>query len=159
MKFFLTALIGAALAAVAGVVWRRGLRAQASARRRLAVLRFAEQRPELGEAFRAAADATGKPRGLKWARCDLHPGETYALEPATGNFFALVGVTIGFEAIPGGGMEDVEAVGNLRVGTAVFVYRGEGWTTDGRAVLNLDPPQALEHYRESLDPVEVGRLA
>jgi hypothetical protein len=66
---------------------------------------------------------------------------------------ALVGVTIGFEAIEGGGMEDVEAVGNLRAATAVFTHNGRDWTTTGRAVFNLEPREVLERYRSSLDPI------
>ena len=58
--------------------------------------------------------------------------------------------TISFEAIPGGGMEDVEAVGNLRYATAFFVHRNNAWTTDGRAAFNLEPPEALKHYEKSL---------
>jgi hypothetical protein len=62
-------------------------------------------------------------------------------------------VTIGFEAIEGGGMEDVEAVGNLRAATAIFTWAGADWTTAGRAVFNLEPREVLERYRENLDPV------
>jgi len=53
---------------------------------------------------------------------------------ANGEIVALVGVTIGFEAIEGGGMEDVEAVGNLRAATAVFIHSGRAWTTQGKVI-------------------------
>jgi hypothetical protein len=62
-------------------------------------------------------------------------------------------VTIRFEAIPGGGMEEVEAVGNLRAATAVFNWDGRRWSTQGRAVFNLEPREVLERYRDSLDPI------
>jgi hypothetical protein len=64
-----------------------------------------------------------------------------------------VGVTIGFEAIEGGGMEDVEAVGDLRAATAVFSWDGGEWTTAGRAIFNLEPREVLERYRDNLDAV------
>ncbi|HYO25559.1 MAG TPA: hypothetical protein VEQ85_11500, partial [Lacipirellulaceae bacterium] len=70
-----------------------------------------------------------------------------------GELYALVGVTVSFEAVAGGGMEEVEAVGNLRAATAVFVHRGGRWTTDGRVVFNLSPEAALAHYQESLELV------
>lgn len=63
----------------------------------------------------------------------------------------LVGVTIAFEAIVGGGMEEVEAVGNLRAATAVFTWNGREWTTVGRAVFNLEPAEVLERYSTNLD--------
>ena len=50
-------------------------------------------------------------------------------------------------------MEDVEAVGNLRAATAVFDWKGGDWTTQGRAVFNLEPHEVLERYGESLEPV------
>ena len=73
---------------------------------------------------------------------------------ANGAIVGLVGVTIGFEAVEGGGMEEVEAVGNLRAATAVFTHNGREWTTQGRAVFNLEPGEVVERYRESLEPVE-----
>ena len=148
-------LVGGALAIVAGVFWRRWRAAQIAARRQLAALEFRETRDQLAEDFLAAADASGKPRGLRWKSCQLHDDLRLAVDRANGDLLALIGATIGFEAIEGGGMEEVEAVGNLRCVTAVFVYRERKWSTDGRAVFNLQPEQALEHYAESLEPLEV----
>jgi hypothetical protein len=72
---------------------------------------------------------------------------------ATGVLYALNGATISFEAIEGGGMEDVEAVGNLRSATAVFVYRDGEWTTDGRVIFNLEPAEAIERFDGALRQV------
>ncbi len=74
----------------------------------------------------------------------------FAGDAKTAELFALAPVTISFAAIPGGGMEEVEAVGNLRAGTAIFVWRGGEWQTDGRAVFNLEPAETLAKYAESL---------
>ncbi len=147
-------VVGIALVFLAQIFWRRWREAQLGAKRRLAMLDFVELRDKLQDEFLVAARETGKPRGLQWTRCDLSAGELFATDRANGDLYALVGTTIGFEAIPGGGMEDVEAVSNLRNATAIFVHRDEGWTTDGRTVFNLEPPQALEHYHESLEPLE-----
>jgi len=152
---FLIFVLGAVVALVAGVFWRRWSAAQQRAKRALAMLEFAERRGELQEEFLSAAGATGKPRGLRWKQCDLHEGELFATDRVTSELYALVGTTISFEAIPGEGMEDVEAVGNLRAATAVFIHREDQWTTDGRVVFNLEPPQALEHYAESLERLSV----
>lgn len=145
-------LVGVAIVFVAQLLWRRWRKAQLQAKQRLATLEFADQRDRLQNEFLQAAAATGKPRGLRWKQCDLHDDALFALDRATGELYGLVGTTISFEAIPGGGMEDVEAVGNLRAATAIFVHRGNQWTTDGRTVFNHDPQQALERYEESLQP-------
>jgi hypothetical protein len=65
----------------------------------------------------------------------------------------LVGVTISFEAIEGGDMEGVAAVGNLRNASAVFAYSGERWTTAGRAVFNLNPAEAVEHFKANYERI------
>ena len=64
-----------------------------------------------------------------------------------------LGVTIAFEAIEGGGMEEVEAVGNLRAATAVFRHDRAGWRTDGRVMFNLNPTEAIAYYQDQLEMV------
>jgi hypothetical protein len=114
---------------------------------------FLRNRSELESQFFRAAAASGKPRGLAWKSCAFQNGVVLARDRANGELVALVGVTIAFEAIEGGGMEEVEAVGNLRAATAVFSNNGRNWTTAGRAVFNLEPREVLERYRSSLDAV------
>ncbi|MBW3595929.1 MAG: hypothetical protein KY475_01490 [Planctomycetes bacterium] len=113
---------------------------------------FREDRGPLEEQFLHAAAETGRPRGLRWVQCDFHGEPEFAHDPASNTLQALLGVSIGFEAIEGGGMEDVEAVGNIRAATAVFRYDEDRWTTDGRAVFNLDPQETIAHF--GLAPVE-----
>lgn len=144
--------VGVVVVFIAQLLWRRWRKAQQGAKRQLAVLEFPDQREQLQAEFLQAAAATGKPRGLNWKQCELHEGEIFATDRVNGELYALVGTTVSFEAIPGGGMEDVEAVGNLRAATAIFVHRGGTWTTDGRVVFNHEPQQALERYAESLQP-------
>jgi hypothetical protein len=134
----------------AGVVYWRLKVASAIRRRRDAVAQFPSDLSPLEAPFLAAANATGKPRGLRWIAARLNGAPLFAVDRANDELYALVAATISFEAIAGGDMEDVEAVGNLREATAVFVHRDGQWTTDGRAVFNLDPAGARDHYRESL---------
>jgi len=141
---------GVVLALVARLLWRRWRTAQQRAQRRLAVLQFGDLQNALGQEFLAAAAASGKPRGLRWKTCHLHDKLLFACDRTTEELHALVGVTVSFEAIQGGDMEDVEAVGNLRYATAIFTFRQGRWTTDGRVAFNLEPAQTLERYRESL---------
>jgi hypothetical protein len=63
----------------------------------------------------------------------------FARERATGQLAALASVTIQFEAVEGGDMEGLPAVGNLRDASAVFFFHRGRWHTAGRAVFNLNP--------------------
>ena len=143
-------LVGVALALAAGWLWRRWRATQLQAQRQLARLQFADERAAFEAMFLKAAAATGKPRGLNWEKCQLGDEHVFAVDRVTGELFVMVGATISFTAIPGGDMEDVEAVSNLRYATAVFVYRRGSWHSNGQAVFNLEPAQAVQHYEESL---------
>lgn len=114
---------------------------------------FARYAPKLQEDFRAAANVSGKPRGLRWKSCEFQGPLHLARDRANGELIGLVGATISFEAIEGGGMEEVEAVGNLRAVTAIFTWSGFDWTTSGKAVFNLEPLEVLQQYASSLSPV------
>lgn len=142
------------VAGVAVLVARRQRTKNARVRRDRAMAEFESRLPALGGVFLEAASRTGKPRGLRWAGCRFEGDPLFAVDRANGDLYALVNVTVSFSAIEGGGMEEVEAVGNLRAATAVFIHRAGDWSTDGRVVFNLNPDEALNHYRDSLSPVE-----
>src|SRR5262245_24290792 len=90
---------------------------------------YARGKDEIQAAFLQAANASGKPRGLVWKNVEFQDGLTLARDRATGEIVGLVGATIGFEAAKGGGMEDVEAVGNLRAAAAVLTWKHGQWMT------------------------------
>jgi hypothetical protein len=104
--------------------------------------------------FLTLAAQSGSPRGLQWVDCDFDDEVSFARDRNTGRLRALVGVTISFEAIVGGGMEDNPNVSNLRAATAVFHLDGESWSTTGRALFNLNPEQAIERFGKELEHVE-----
>jgi hypothetical protein len=114
---------------------------------------FHRQRERLEAKFMTLAAKSGKPRGLDWVRCDFEDDVLYTRHKQSGELSAFVGVTIGFEAIAGGGMEEVEAVSNLRAATAVFRVERGNWATDGRALFNLTPTEAVNYYQENLELV------
>ena len=138
---------------IASLAWRP-LRARLR-QRELAQARkhFHRHREHLEARFLQRASQSGMPRGLEWVHCDFEDDVVYARNRRTGEISAFVGVTIGFEAIEGGGMEDVEAVGNLRAATAVFRVERGTWQTDGRAIFNLNPSEAVAHYEANLELV------
>jgi hypothetical protein len=117
---------------------------------------FAPQRAQLETLFLEAARASGKPRGLRWKTCEWESDVLFARERRTGQLTALVGVTIQFEAIEGGDMEGVAAVGNLRNATGVFFFDRGQWRTIGRAVFNFNPKEALDHFQGLYELVPVA---
>jgi len=141
-------LVGALLL----ILWRRSLRPSAAEIQK----RFLQQREHLEAAFLTAAAASGKPRGLRWKSCEWESEVAFARERETGRLAALVAVTIAFEAIEGGDMEGVEAVGNLRNASAVFFYDGGRWRTIGKAIFNLNPGEAIEHFKGQYERLQVG---
>ena len=145
------AAIGLAALAVAAFLVPKRLR---NRRRERAREEFPELRPDVEQQFFAAASTSGKPRGLRWKEIRFHEGQAFAVDRVSGALYALVGATISFEAIEGGPMEDVEAVGNLRAATAVFVFNKGKWTAEGRAVFNLTPEETIDRYGAALEPVE-----
>lgn len=107
---------------------------------------FRLQREVLEAHFFKAASQSGKPRGLIWKDCQFEDGVHFVRERATRQIAALVGVTISFEAVPGSDMEGLPAVGNLRHGSAVFFYHAGHWSTVGKAVFNMSPDEAIQHF-------------
>jgi hypothetical protein len=147
---FVSLLVGAALTVTAFHLWQlRRERVLTKAREM-----FHLRREWLEAEFLKLAGRRGVPRGLAWVDCDFDREVQFAKDRASGQLRALVGVTIRFEAIEGGGMEDVEAVGNLRAATAVFFFDGRKWTSGGRALFNLNPLEAIRHYRHELETVD-----
>jgi len=112
---------------------------------------FQQQRERLELLFIQAAAASGKPRGLRWKNIDWESSIEFARERASGRLAALVGVTIQFEAVEGGDMEGLPAVGNLRNASAVFFFHGGRWHTTGRTVFNLNPDEALAHFQNQYE--------
>ncbi len=143
LPFF--AVVGLAL-----LFWRlRSKRTSASLARARA--QFQHERPRLETLFLWTAGQSGKPRGLHWKGCQWSELVAWVRDKETGQLLALVGVTISFEAIEGGDMEGVEAVGNLRNASAVFFFQDGQWQTAGRAIFNLNPDEALAHFQSGYE--------
>jgi len=115
---------------------------------------FHRRREWLEAHFWKQAAASGRPRGLAWVECEFADEVSFARDRIQGHLHALVAVTISFEAVAGGGMEDVPAVKDQRAATAVFRYVGHQWQTEGRTVFNLNPAETIRHFRHELEVVE-----
>jgi hypothetical protein len=147
----LTALVIAGVAAALG--WRPLRRFGQQVHLERARESFRLQRQRLEAKFLEAAAATGKPRGLLWKECQFDSGVELVRDRQTRDIAALVGVTIQFEALPGGDMEGVPAVGNLRLASAVFFFHGGHWQTVGKAVFNMKPGEAIEHFKNQYERI------
>jgi hypothetical protein len=146
-----------AVAVVCGIVATAIWRPIRTARREKTLFRarrdFHRQREQLEARFLTRAAASGKPRGLRWSDCSFEDDVTYARDRRSKRLSALVAVTIRFEAIEGGGMEENENVGNPKAATAVFDYDHGRWSTEGRPIFNLNPTEAIQFYQANLELV------
>ncbi len=120
---------------------------------RHAIREFRLRRETLEAKFFDVAAAVGKPRGLRWKKCDWQESVTFGRDVQSQLLTAFASVEIYFEAIEGGDMEDVEAVGTIRDASAVFHYQKGRWGTGGRALFNMNPQDAITHLKGQYDPV------
>src|SRR5262245_42211470 len=114
---------------------------------------FNLQRPRLEDQFYRKAAATGKPRGLRWKECQWDSEVEFARDRQSGLIAALVQVTIQFEAVEGSDMEGLPAVSNLRNASAVFFFQRGQWHTVGKAVFNMNPDEAIDHFKNQYERV------
>jgi hypothetical protein len=121
-----------------------------------AIRNFRTQREQLEAKFFDIASRLGKPRDLRWLDCDWLDRVTFGREVDSGLLTAFVAVEIRFEAVEGGDMEEVEAVGTVRDAAALFHYKDGSWGTGGRALFNMNPADALERLNDQYDPIEAS---
>jgi hypothetical protein len=154
-SFLLIGAIAAAAIAVAGVGVAVALRPLRNARQVEKIARaqrdFHRQREPLEAKFIEQAAASGKPRGLRWLEVNFEDDVVYARDRRSGRLKALVAIDVSFEAVAGGGMEEVEAVSRVRAATAEFIHDGNRWHTQGRVYFNLGPSDTVKHLTADLE--------
>lgn len=116
---------------------------------------FRLKRELLEAKFFTLASSLGKPRGVRWLDCKWHDEVIFARDRQTGLITAFVGVSLCFEAIEGGDMEDVAAVAADRDASALFHYQAGSWGTGGRALFNMGPQLALERLQDQYESLDV----
>ncbi len=115
---------------------------------------FKLRREALEAKFFQLASSIGKPRGLRWTECDWKEPVRFVRDRSTGLLTALASVEIHFEAIEGGDMEEVAAVGDVRDASAVFHYQNGSWGTGGKALFNMNPETAVKKLEHQFEAVE-----
>jgi hypothetical protein len=113
---------------------------------------FHRQRERLEAKFVWLAQTQAKPGAPRWLDCEFDDDVAYVRSRTTGELSALVAVTVTMEgsAAAGGETSEQEA---LRAATAVFRFNGNHWDTDGRAIVNLSPSEAIRFYQRDLKMV------
>lgn len=114
---------------------------------------FHRQRERLEAKFVQIGSTPAKSDTPRWIDCEFEDDVTFARNRASGELTALVGVEIEIEDFGESPARSGDAVGHLRVATAVFRFGRERWETDGRAIFNFTPAEALEHYHRDLEAV------
>jgi len=158
-------IVAGALAALAGtaiVVALRPIRAARRAEQLARIQRdFHRQREQLEAKFIDRAAASGKPRGLTWSNVLFDDDVIYVRDRRNRGLKALVAIEVSFEAVVGGGMEDVEAVSNVRAATAEFFFDAtrSRWCTTGRVYFNLSPTAAVKNLSADLELVAEEHVA
>lgn len=150
LRFLIGILLGACLLACLAPWWVRRQRRNELIR---ALDEFKLRRELLEAKFFELASQIGRPRGLRWTQCDWQNEVRFARDAQTRLLTAFVSVEIHFEAIEGGEMEDVAAVGDVRDATALFHYQDGVWGTGGKALFNMDPSTAVERLAGQYEPV------
>jgi hypothetical protein len=142
-----------ALAAVVAWMWFPVRRVVPQTRLAEARRDFHRQRERLEAKFVQIGSAPAKADTPRWTDCDFEDDVTFARNRSTGELTALVGVTIEMEDVEDRSGRNGDAVGHLRAATAVFRLGRERWETEGRAIFNLTPAEALRRYHRDLEVV------
>ena len=146
--YFIAAAVAAVLV-VAAVVWSPLRRRLRETRLTGARRDFHFQRERLEAKFVRKAAARVRPDAPRWVDCEFDDDVAYVRNRATGELAAFVAVTVAFD--------DTESTGrtapSYRAGTAVFRLDRKRWDTDGQALLNLPPAEAIRFYQDDLEIV------
>lgn len=116
---------------------------------------FHRHREWLEAKFLGKAASRLRPEAPRWLDCDFDNDVAYVRNRVTGELAAFVAITVS--------LDDTELTGrtapSARSGTAVFRLDRKHWDTEGLALLNLTPAEAIRFYQDDLEIVaqEVAR--
>jgi hypothetical protein len=114
---------------------------------------FHRQRERLEAKFVQLGTVAERGDAPRWVDCEFEDDVAFARNRTTGELSAFVGVTIVMED-PGGHSVSIEDLaGRYRSATAVFRFNGRRWDTEGKAIFNLTPTEAIRFYHRELELV------
>jgi hypothetical protein len=112
---------------------------------------FHRQRERLEAKFLHLGMNPGRRDAPHWTDCEFEDDVAYARNRVTGELSAFVAVTIAIEELDAQGYGSTDTLRSLRAATAVFRFDGDHWETDGRAIFNKSPTEAIRFYHRDLE--------
>ena len=140
------AIVAIGLLALAALLWRPKRKTSRRAPLAQAKQRFHAQRERLEAKFVQLASGHASPDAPRWTDCTFDDDVAYVRSRTTGELSAFVAVSIATEESDAVIRGSSDTVGNLQAGTAVFRFDRDHWETDGRAILNLSPNEAVHRF-------------
>jgi hypothetical protein len=135
------------------VLWRPLLLSWREARLVEAQRDFHFKRERLEAKFMILGMMEGRSEEERWNDCRFDDDVAYARSRASGELSAFVAVTVRQEE-PSDPLVIESDLGDLACdATAVFRFDGRHWDTDGRAIFNLTPTEAIHYFERDLEMV------
>lgn len=131
------------------LIWRPLRRAVREARFAEARRDFHRQRERLEVKFVQLAMIHAKPGSPDWDDCQFDNDVAYVRNRSTGELSAFVAVTAAMA--PTGSR--IVSRHRRRAATAVFHFDGDRWDTEGQAIFNVSPAEAIRLYQRDLEMV------
>ena len=145
-----TALLG--LTALA-ILWRPLVASWRETRFVEACRDFHRQRERLEAKFVVLGMIEDRAVQDRWSDCRFDDDVAYARSRASGELSAFVAVTIHLEEPASPMMLGSQLDGTPCEATAVFRFDGRRWDTEGRAIFNLTPTEAIHFFERDLEMV------
>ncbi len=114
---------------------------------------FHRQRERLEAKFVYLAASESPGDAAAWDHCQFDDDVAYVRNRSSGELAAFSAFHMGIDVYDIRPVGSCELVGNSRAGTAVFRFDGHHWDTEGRAILNLSPFEAIRFYQDDLEMV------
>ena len=114
---------------------------------------FHRQRERLEAKFVQLGMSPARPDAPRWTDCEFEDDVAYARNRGTGELSAFVAVTIEMEDVGHDTSSATETIRSQRAATAVFRFDRDHWETEGRAIFNLTPTEAIRFYHRDLELV------
>jgi len=91
---------------------------------------------------------------VEWSDCDFDDEAAFATARSNRQLCAFVAVTIYLSRSGEGDEGRTRRSAKRREATAVFHFDGRRWFTEGRAIFNLNPLEAIERFQHELEMVD-----
>lgn len=155
LGFWWIVLIVAAIAAILFLVAWRPYQIVVRETRFVETMKsFRLHRERLEAKFIQLASTNARPNSPHWEECFFDDDIAYVRSRRTGELSAFVALTVATD-VPevqalGTGRFGSSSIESIRTGTAIFRFDRNHWETDGRAILDLNPTEAIQFYHNDL---------